>query len=109
MTLRTRSHWICLAVSAAGLLLFAQPVASQTVTGTLFGRVLDAGDLPLPGASVSVSSPQLIGGAQTRVTDGNGEYRFPALPPGDYSMNAEMSGFATVAGAGILLGAGAYI
>ena len=109
MTLRTRSHWICLAVSAAGLLLFAQPVASQTVTGTLFGRVLDAGDLPLPGASVSVSSPQLIGGAQTRITDGNGEYRFPALPPGTYSLNAELSGFATLARAGILLGAGASI
>jgi outer membrane receptor protein involved in Fe transport len=89
--------------------LGAPPVAAQTLTGTIFGRVVDAGDLPLPGATVTISSPQLIGGSQTRTTGPEGEYRFPALPPGTYTVQVQMSGFAVQSRPGILLSAGASV
>ena len=34
--------------------------------------------------------------SRTAVTDANGVYRFPALPPGVYTVTAELSGFKTV-------------
>lgn len=106
----TRSRWTSRACTVAGLLMLAaSPAAGQTVTGTLFGRVVDAGDLPLPGASATIRSAQLIGGAQTRITDENGDYRFPALPPGTYNLTVEMPGFATHSREGVILGAGASI
>jgi outer membrane receptor protein involved in Fe transport len=89
--------------------LGAGEAVAQTVTGTLFGNVVDANDLPLPGATVTIRSPQLIGGAQVRVTGSNGEYRFPALPPGTYTVSFEMPGFQSFSREGIILGAGASV
>ena len=96
-------------VMAAAVMLAAAPAVAQTVTGTIFGRIVDDSGLPLPGANVTISSPQLIGGAQTRVADGEGTYRFPALPPGTYAIQVEMPAFATHSRQGIILGAGASI
>jgi outer membrane receptor protein involved in Fe transport len=75
-----------LAVLAAVLLLgipaFAQTTANLTGTVTLGGN-------PLPGATVTISSPNLQG-TRTAVTDQNGNYNFGALPPGDYTVKFEM-------------------
>ena len=46
--------------------------------------------------TVNVSSPSQVGGVQTSVTDAQGIYRFPALHPGIYEMEASLSGFKTV-------------
>jgi hypothetical protein len=62
-------------------------------TGTLSGVVRDAQSAVLPGATVSVSSASLIGGARTTVTGETGNYQFPALPPGDYTVTYELAGF----------------
>jgi hypothetical protein len=35
-------------------------------------------------------------GIQTSVTDGGGNYRFPALPPGTYTLTFELPGFNTL-------------
>ena len=37
----------------------------------------------LPGVTVTATSPSMIG-ALTPVTNENGHYRFPAVPPGEY-------------------------
>ena len=47
-----------------------------STTGTIQGRVTDAGDLVLPGVTVTATSPSMIG-AQTQVTGENGTYPFP--------------------------------
>ena len=52
-------------------------------TGTIQGRVADASGAVLPGVTVTATSPSMIG-AQTQVTNENGTYRFPAVPPGVY-------------------------
>ena len=38
---------------------------------------------------------QESGVARTTVTGPDGHYRFPALPPGTYSVTAELAGFAS--------------
>ncbi|HET9832730.1 MAG TPA: TonB-dependent receptor [Vicinamibacterales bacterium] len=72
--------------------LLAQAVQTSTLTGT----VKDSSGGVLPGVTVTVSSPAQVGGAQTSVTDSQGIYRFPALHPGIYQMDAALSGFRTV-------------
>src|SRR6185436_3431417 len=64
-------------------------------TGTIQGRVADATGAVLPGVSVTATSPSMIG-AQTQVTNENGQYRFPGVPPGVYELDFELAGFNTV-------------
>jgi hypothetical protein len=42
---------------------------------------------------VVAASPQLLGGQDTRTTNEQGAFRFPALPPGLYTLTFELSGF----------------
>jgi len=63
-------------------------------TGSIQGIVLDQEKVPLPGVTVTLSSPNLMG-TRTAVTDASGIYRFPALPPGTYQVKAQLQGFKT--------------
>jgi hypothetical protein len=74
-------------------------------TGTIQGRVTDTSGAVLPGVTVTVSSPSMIG-VQTQVTNENGSYRFPAVPPGTYAVNFELAGFGTVKREGIQISLG---
>ena len=64
-------------------------------TGTISGTAVDAQGLSLPGVTVTVSSPSLQG-TRTAVTDINGNYSLPQLPPGDYSVVFTLSGFGDI-------------
>src|SRR5262245_47820737 len=79
--------WLLLSVTAA----FAQGVQ----TGTIRGVVKDPQDLPVPGVSVSVTSPALQG-VRTTTTDAQGLYVLQALPAGDYQVKFDIQGFSTV-------------
>ena len=70
----------------------AMPAAAQVPTGTISGRVVSMDDAPLPGVTVTVTSPNLQG-ERTVVTSANGDYVVPLLPPGDYTVVFELSGF----------------
>jgi hypothetical protein len=70
---------------------------SQTRTGILTGRVSDDQGEFLPGISLKISSPNLIGGNRVAVTNVRGLYRFIDLPPGVYDLKAELQGFQTFA------------
>jgi hypothetical protein len=86
-----------LALLAAGVLLLPAPAAAQIgQTAVLTGTVTDTSGAVLPGVAVSVTGPALIGGARTTVTDSNGVFRFPALPPGSYALTLELGGFKPV-------------
>ena len=84
-------------LAAAVLLIPSAAVAQIGQTATLTGTVTDASGAVLPGVTVTVTSESLIGGARSAVTDDNGVYRFPTLPPGTYTVSAELSGFKTFA------------
>ena len=75
------------------LVLTAAPLAAQP-TGRLAGKVIDEQDGALPGVVVTVSSANLMG-TRSAQTDIDGEFSFPALPPGTYNVVAELEGFIT--------------
>ena len=78
------------------LMLLAPPAFTQTTpTGTISGKVVDQQGLALPGATVTAESPALQGSRST-TTSANGDYIIPFLPPGDYTLSFELTGFATV-------------
>ena len=75
-------------------LVFAllSPAYAQRQTGAISGRILDKEGKPLPGATVSISGPALMG-ISSYVTSDTGHFRFAALKPGEYELRAEMPGF----------------
>lgn len=78
------------------LLILTPLVFSQSKeTGAIIGAVNDDQGAPLPGVKVTLSSPNIMG-TRTVLTDAQGLYRFPALPPGVYIVKAELQGFKTV-------------
>ena len=82
-------------VVAACLPILAPLAAHAQVarTGVIMGRVHDIDALALPQATVVLSSPDLIGGDKTVTAGVDGNFRFPALPPGIYSVTASLQGF----------------
>jgi hypothetical protein len=69
---------------------------AQAITGTITGRVQDAGGGVLPGVEVSITSPSMIGGARTAFTDEQGSYRFTQLASGEYRVSFKLAGFKTL-------------
>lgn len=93
----TSRFGVCLAGVLATLALTAVPPASaQVQTGSILVRVQDEQGSGVPGTTVTISSPALVAGSTTGVTDGGGVNRFPSLPPGTYSIRVELSGFRPV-------------
>ena len=75
--------------------LFAASLWGQELTGSLRGTITDTEGNPLPGVTVTISSPALMG-TRSFVTTETGSFRFPSLPPGSYKVVAELKGFKTV-------------
>jgi outer membrane receptor protein involved in Fe transport len=62
-------------------------------TAVITGKIINsANKKPLQDAVVTATSPSLQG-EQTVVSDGSGQYRIPQLPPGNYTLRVEASGF----------------
>ncbi len=96
------------ATLALGLLVPCTAAAQgggASSTGTIQGRAADSSGAVLPGVTVTATSPSMIG-VQTQVTNDNGGYRFPAVPPGVYSLTFELAGFNTVKRDGIQISLG---
>ncbi len=81
----------------AFLLLINNFAYAQRLTGAIRGDVKDDSGAPLPGVNVTVAGETLMGGSQLAVTDADGSYRFPALPPGAYKLSFMLEGFQPVA------------
>src|SRR5947207_6470242 len=76
--------WTALATDA-----YAQ---NAQITGT----VRDSSGGLIPGATITARNVD-TGFTRTGVTDAQGEYRLPSLPPGRYAVTTELSGFTTEA------------
>ena len=92
---------VCLLASTHA---FAQGGGAST-TGSINGKVADNSGGVLPGVTVNATSPSSMG-VQTSVTDTGGNYRFPALPPGTYTVTFELPGFNTLKREGIQISMG---
>ncbi len=74
--------------------LFIALNASGAVFGAVKGVVHDPQHRPVPGASVTLKARN--GEAvQRTVTDASGEFQFPAVPAGDYTLTVALDGFET--------------
>ena len=82
--LRVGSRTHCAAPLAVAVWLtsgLTAPVHAQGAGGQIEGTVRDEQTAVLPGATVTLRNEQ-TGVTRVAVTDGNGQYRFPALAPG---------------------------
>ena len=88
----------CLAWSGTAL-------GQTSVNGSIRGVVRDEQGAVLPGVTLTATSPT-VAGRFVAVSDTAGAYRLIDMPPGEYLVKAELSGFAKVDRSGVAVRAG---
>ncbi len=89
--MRVRFVWLVVVVS---LCLGAVPAFAQQ--GTIVGTATDETKAILPGVTITATD-QETGRQLVATSNEQGEYRLLNVPPGRYTIQAELSGFSTVA------------
>jgi len=89
----------------AAFCTIAAPAIAQIDQGRFTGTVTDAQGGVLPGVTVTVKSPSLMG-VRTTVSEGDGKYSIASLPSGPYELTFELSGFQTFTRQGVILAIG---
>lgn len=97
----TRLLFLVLGVFVFTGLLFGQAIEK----GAISGRVLDPSGAVVPGASVKITHTG-TGTERTITTGGDGRFLADVLPPGEYTIEVSMSGFATTVTRGVRLSVG---
>ena len=82
------------------LLACSGQVMGQAVNATLLGAVTDSSGAAVGNAKVTITETN-TGISHTTQTNESGNYVFPDLPPGTYSVTAEQAGFKRASRAGI--------
>lgn len=77
------------------LLLLVAPMALAQQTGSVSGTVTSTDGASLPGVTVEAKS-NVLPQPRVTVTAENGEYRFPSLVPGTYTITFSLAGLNTV-------------
>jgi hypothetical protein len=75
------------------LVILALPAYAQQ-TGSIQGKVTDTGGGVLPGVTVEARA-NVLPGPRVAVTNGDGTYQLPALPPGEYTLTFTLAGMKT--------------
>jgi hypothetical protein len=83
------------------LSLTPRDVSAQT-TATLAGRILDTTGAAVPGVTLTARQTETAL-QRVAISDGQGRYTVPALPPGTYELRAELPGFRPLVRSGITL------
>ena len=76
------------------VLLGTGAAVAQETTGAVIGAATSQDGATLPGVTVTLSNDE-TGFERTTVTNTSGEYKFVALPPGKYALQATLDGFQT--------------
>jgi hypothetical protein len=100
----TRAILRTLAALAILLAFGFAPAAAQTgqMFGELVGKVTDDQGGVLPGVTVTLSGPAVMG-TQAATTNERGLYRFPGVNTGTYTLTFELAGFAPLVREGIVV------
>lgn len=91
-----------------GLLFSVTITSAQTFRGGIQGTVLDQAGAAVPGATITVTSPD-TGLSRNVQTDANGNYFFSELPLGQYDVAAALQGFSTQTQRRVEVGASASV
>jgi hypothetical protein len=89
------------------VIALAATAAAQTFTGGLRGAVRDANGV-IPGVTVQLVNDD-TGQSREAVTNEQGEYSFTAVPPGNYTIRASLTGFRSYENRGVRIGAQQFI
>jgi len=90
--LRERAPWLSAVVLALLVFLFSPSAWGQAVTATLLGTVTDTSGASVPNANIQIVEIA-TGITHVGTTNESGNYTFPDLPPGSYSVTVEATGF----------------
>src|SRR6266852_7722657 len=85
---------------AISLYFCVASLLSQTTSTEVLGTVSDTSNAVVPGAKITLLRVQ-TGEQRTAVTDGNGNYSFPLIEIGDYTVSISMEGFKSQVKTGI--------
>jgi len=88
-------------------MMLASHAAWAQTTGSIRGRIVDPGGLPLPGATIVVTGEFLGAAQRTAVTSASGGFSFPALPIGTFRVTASLDGYQTQAAEEVRVAIGA--
>jgi hypothetical protein len=81
----------------AFLFVLADAWSSSAQTGSaIVGVIKDESGAAVPGVTIEISSPALIGGTMSTVSGPDGRYRVSNLVPGNYTIVFTLAGFQTV-------------
>ncbi len=81
------------------------PVTAQETTGQINGTITDSQGAAVANAHITLTSPA-NGSTRASVSESTGAYSSPMLPPGEYTMRVDASGFTSVEQKGIIVGVG---
>src|SRR5207244_209332 len=81
-------------IACAVLIFGCVSTAYADVYGSISGVIRDKTGNPLPGVTVTATTPVLPKGRDV-VTESNGNYTFQKLPPGTYTVTASLAGLGT--------------
>ncbi len=87
------------------VLLFMPVTALAQIGSGISGVVRDSSGAVMPGVTVEATSPVLIEGSRSTVTDSSGQYQITDLRPGEYAVTFTLPGFRGVRREGIMLSA----
>jgi len=82
--------------------------AQSVLEGKLLGTVTDDKGELLPGVTVEITGPSIMG-KRSAVTSAKGTYVFLNVPPGTFTLTASLPGFKTSVQENIILGAGSTV
>src|SRR5215210_4153361 len=96
-----------LAVCTLLVLAGAAAVHAQQFTGGVRGAVRDANGV-IPGVAVTLTN-EATNISREVVTNEVGQYNFPAVPPGKYTLKAQISGYKQYESKGLIVGTQQFI
>jgi hypothetical protein len=87
-----RRRFVTVFLMLTALAMATHAAAQGGTTTTIAGTVVDTGGGVVPGADVTISRAD-IGFTQSANTNEQGQFSFPGIPPGTYTLKVTLQGF----------------